>query len=112
MLLHDCVKLIATGTEEVADLKRKLDSLYQGLEHVEPATQSDGIVTINIGSVREKLKLCMDQCRVALSKIKTERQDLLDCIEKLQWEKNEISEEITALKHDLQGTSKFKHNNN
>ena len=56
MLLHD----IATSTEEVADRKHKLDSLCQDLEHVEPdlaATQSDGIVIVDIGSVRKKLKL-------------------------------------------------------
>ena len=69
---------------------------------MDPATAQSIAVT--------KLKSCMDQCQVALSKIKTERQDLLNCIEKLQQEKNEISKEITALKHDLQGTSEFKHN--
>ena len=54
-------------------------------------------------SVREKLKLCMDQSQVALDKIKIERQNHLDCIEKLQQEKKEISEELTALKQDFQG---------
>ena len=57
-------------------------------------------------SVREKLKLCMDQSQVALDKIKIERQDLLDCIEKLQQEKKEISEELT-LKQDFQGIYNF-----
>ena len=38
----------------------------------------------------------MDQSQVALDKIKIERQDLLDSIEKLQQEKKEISEELTV----------------
>lgn len=58
---------------------------------------------VSSDSIREKLKLCMDQSQVALSKIKTERQDLLDCIEKLQQEKMELSEELIALKQDFQG---------
>lgn len=58
---------------------------------------------VSSDSIREKLKLCMDQSQVTLSKIKTERQDFLDCIEKLQQEKMELSEELIALKQDFQG---------
>ena len=61
------------------------------------------MVSSDLSSIREKLKLCMDQSQVALSKIKAERQGFLDYIEKLQQEKMEIGEELTALKQEFQG---------
>ena len=74
--------------------------MYQELGGAEPDTVA---AMTSINSVREKLKLCMDQSEVALDKIKIERLEFLDCIEKLQQEKKEINEELTALKQDFQG---------
>ena len=60
-----------------------------------------------VGKIKEKIHSCMDKCLAALTKIKTERQEFLNHIDKLTEEKKVLSEQLADLKKEFQGVTKI-----
>ena len=78
------------GSEEVGFLKHQLNSLYQVLD--------EGVaISESVDSVKERVKACLDQSQVAFDKLRLEKQDFLDRIEKLTQEKQEIKDALETI---------------
>ena len=88
LILHLNSFCIATGGEEIADLRGKLDVLHQELDKGEATGAS---------SFGLKVKACLDQSQTAFNKVRMERTCLQEQIDELTKQKLELEKKVEAL---------------
>ena len=86
---------IATGGEEIADLRGKLDALHQELDR-EEATK-----VLSLGLIKEKVKACFDQSQIAFNKVRMETTCLQGQINELTKQKLELENKVEALEQGI-----------